>query len=51
MNEEKFNQDQDSSGEQERPPFLSTWPCLYAAVLGSLAFYILLMLIFMKVFA
>lgn len=39
------------SAEEERPPFFSTWRGLYAAVLGSLIFYVFLMLVFMKVFA
>ncbi len=50
MNEEKSNQHPDLPPEEEHPPLLSTWPRLYAAVVGSLILYILLMLFFMKVF-
>ncbi|MEX2116737.1 MAG: hypothetical protein WEB37_07615 [Bacteroidota bacterium] len=50
MDEKKVDQSSESPLEQEPPPLLSTWPRLYAAVLGSLILYILLMLIFMKVF-
>ncbi len=51
MSGEMFNQSPDQHPEEERPPLFSTWWRLYVAVLGSLVFYIILMLIFMKVFA
>lgn len=51
MNKETINRNPDPPSEDERPPLLSTWPRLYAAVLGSLIVYVLLMLIFMEVFS
>lgn len=51
MNDPREEKNQEPSVEEERPPFFSTWRRLYAAVLGSLIFYVFLMLVFMKVFA
>jgi hypothetical protein len=50
MDNPREDKNQNTAAEEEHPPLFLTWSRLYAAVLGSLLIYIILMLVFMKVF-